>query len=513
MRKLVLTVVALAALVAPTVALAHPLGNFTTNRYSEIEISGDRAYVRYVLDLAEIPTYQARNEVARAGVESYASDLAARLGRGLVLHVGERRRPLTELEHAIAFPPGAGGLRTTRLEIILDGGPLPERSRPVPLIYRDRNFPDRVGWREVVVRATGGANVVSSSVAPESVSDALRAYPKNLLVSPLDVAEAEARVAPGAAAAGRPTLTGEGGSPARTGSKSEQGFAALISKRDLGVGVVLFSLVAAMFWGAAHALTPGHGKAIVAAYMVGTRGTLRHAIMLGATVTVTHTIGVFLLGIVTLTLSEFVVPEDLYPWLNLVSAVLVVLVGLAVLRVRMLAWARGTRQRRRTSGGHAGAQVHDHGHDHSHGLPGHQHHHHDDRVDGHGHGHVHRHEDSHGHSHSHGHEHSRSPRAGIRGLLAVGVSGGLLPCPTALVVLLAAISLHRVTYGLVLIVAFSLGLAGMITAIGFLAVAAKRTFGRMSFDGPVVRALPAVSACIILGLGIAMIVRSASGVV
>jgi nickel/cobalt exporter len=222
---------------------------------------------------------------------------------------------------------------------------------------------------------------------------------------------------------------------------------------------VLVSLLAAVFWGAAHALSPGHGKSIIAAYLVGSRGTRRDAVVLGVTVTVTHTIGVFALGLITLSLSQFVVPEDLYPWLNLISALLVVGVGLAVLSWRLRALRRPHR--------------------------GHSHHHHD---------------------HHHHHEHDRP--GGLRSLLGVGVSGGLIPCPTALVVLLAAISLHRIGYGLVLILAFSVGLAGAMTGIGFVAVTAKRAFDRLDFEAGAVRILPAVSAVVILGLGVAMTVRA-----
>jgi ABC-type nickel/cobalt efflux system permease component RcnA len=252
---------------------------------------------------------------------------------------------------------------------------------------------------------------------------------------------------------------------------SDGGFASLIAHDRLSVGFVLVSLLVAMFWGAAHAFSPGHGKSIVAAYLVGSRGTPRHAVLLGVTVTVTHTIGVFALGLVTLSLSEFVVPGDLYPWLNLVSALLIVGVGVSVLRWRLREW-------------HAprGARGHDHGHDHH----AHDHHHHD-----------------------HDHDHGEPDRAlSLRRLLGVGISGGIIPCPTALVVLLAAISLHRVGYGLVLILAFSFGLAAAMTAIGILAVTAKRVFKRVDFDGGLVRLLPAVSALVVLGLGIAMTVRA-----
>ncbi len=185
------------------------------------------------------------------------------------------------------------------------------------------------------------------------------------------------------------------------------------------------------------------------AYLVGQRGTPRHAVLLGLIVTATHTVGVFGLGLVTLALSQFIVPERLYPWLNLVSGVLVVAIGASVLRSR---W----RHRR----------GHEHGHHH--------------------------------------HEHGPSGRS----LLAVGVSGGLLPCPSALVVLLAAISLHRVAFGLLLIVAFSAGLALAITGVGLLAVLAKSVFRRASFDGRLMRLLPVASAFVILVAGLAMTVRA-----
>ena len=223
--------------------------------------------------------------------------------------------------------------------------------------------------------------------------------------------------------------------------------------------MILASLAAAFFWGMAHALSPGHGKTIVAAYLVGRRGTPWHAAALGGIVTVTHTIGVFALGLVTLALSQFIVPDQLYPWLNLVSGVLVVAIGATVFRSRFR-----------------------HRHPHTHG-PGHDH---------------------------HGHASGPGPETGpSRGsLIAVGISGGLLPCPSALVVLLAAISLHRVAFGILLIVAFSAGLALSITGIGLVAVFAKQIFKRASFDGRLVRLLPAASALVILAAGLAMTVRA-----
>ena len=235
---------------------------------------------------------------------------------------------------------------------------------------------------------------------------------------------------------------------------------------------ILVSLAAALFWGAAHALSPGHGKTIVTAYLIGRRGSARDAATLGAIVTVTHTIGVFALGLVTLLLSQWIVPDRLYPWLNLVAGVSVVLIGVAVLRGRTREWLHAR--------SHARAAAHEHDHD--------DHHH-----------------DHHG---AHGHDHAPEQGTGLRGLIAVGISGGILPCPSALVVLLAAISLHRVAFGLVLIVAFSAGLALSITGIGLAAVLAKKAFARRSFDGLLVRALPAVSAAVILAAGVAMTLRA-----
>ena len=464
MRRLVLGLALLAALVATASASAHPLGNFTINRYSRVEPSGDRLYVLYVLDMAEIPTFQAKPDVQAEGEAAYGDGLARTIGRHLTLTVGGHRIALAPIRHVLAFPPGQAGLRTTRLEVVFAGPRLAGRS---DVSYRDRNFADRIGWKEVVVRPAHGARVVSSTAPSSSISDELLAYPKNLLQSPLDVVSARTAIDPGSAAGVAPTLLPRSVLEQRVAVRAvaDGGFAALIARDRLSGGFVALSILIAIFWGAAHAFSPGHGKSIVAAYLVGSRGTPRHAVFLGLTVTVTHTVGVFALGLVTLSLSAFIVPDQLYPWLNLVSALLIVGVGLSVLRWRVREWRK-------------------------HKVP-HDHHHHE-------------HDHHHGHDHDRGHDHALSGRK----LLGVGISGGIVPCPTALVVLLAAISLHRVGYGLVLILAFSLGLAAAMTSIGVLAVSAKRIFRRVDFEGRAVRLLPAVSALVVLGLGLAMTVRA-----
>ena len=441
MKKALAVALALAALLLPAAALAHPLGNFTVNRHSEIVLSGDRVYVRYALDLAEIPTYQEGSAVRAPG-------FAAAVADRLVLELDGRRVALTPLEHRVQARPGAGGLETLRFDAVFAA---PEGSSGRMLAFRDLNFERRLGWKEIVAVATAGAEIEAADVPSTSASDALRAYPSDLLASPLDVTAARVEYEPGTGPAVAPQLPGELAADATDG-----GFESLIARGDLGAGVVLVSLLVAMFWGAAHALTPGHGKAIVAGYLVGTRGKPRHAVLLGLIVTATHTAGVFALGLVTLLLSRFIVPERLYPWLTLASGVLVVAVGASVL-VGRLRRARG-----------------------------HQHHHH------------HHHDQPHEHEHDHGRG----------GLLGVGVAAGLLPCPTALVVLLSAIALHRVGFGLALIVAFSLGLAATVTAIGLLAVLARRAFGRLSLNGRLVRALPAASAFLILAVGVGITVRA-----
>jgi len=427
MKRLIVVAVALAALLAPAAASAHPLGNFTINQFSRIEVADHRVSVLYVLDLAEIPTYQAGRIDARA--------YALRIAQGARLALDGRPVALTPVATALAHPKGAAGLHTTRLEVLLRGLRIGAATR---FTYRDTNYAGRIGWKEIVV----GAKTPSRS-------DELRAYPKDLLQSPLELTTVSGRLDP---AGGRTPRLSSGKALQAPDRVADAGFASLIGRQDLSLFVVLASLAAALFWGMAHALSPGHGKTIVTAYLIGRRGTPWHAALLGLIVTATHTVGVFALGLVTLALSQFIVPDQLYPWLNLVSGLLVVGIGASVF------WARFRHRRP--------------------------------------------------HAHGHHHHHDHSDRPGRRSLLAVGISGGLLPCPSALVVLLAAISLHRVAFGMLLIVAFSAGLALSITGIGLVAVLAKRAFSRISLEGRLVRLLPAASALVILAAGLAMTVRA-----
>jgi nickel/cobalt transporter (NicO) family protein len=443
-RRLVIVLIALvASVVAAGDASAHPLGNFSVNHLSTVRISDDEVQVRYVLDQAEIPTVQERGLSSTEVLERKLGEVEERLA---LLVDGRRVRLEPAGAPRLTFPSGAGGLRTTRLELSLRAAV----RDPQRVELRDGTFPGRVGWK-AVVSAPGEGTAVRTRTPSGDPTGGLRRYPDDLLSSPLDRRTASFSVKPGEGTLVAPP--GEGGSFAETRSEAD-GFAGLFEDAASGEGVLLLLIATAFGWGALHALSPGHGKAMVAAYLVGTRGTPRHAVALGATVTVTHTIGVFALGLVTLALSQYVLPEDLYPWLTLVAGLLVVVIGFGVLRSRI--------QRAR-----------------------HSHHHH------------------------HHHDHDLS----WKGLLGMGVAAGLIPCPSALVVLLAAISQHEVALGLLLITAFSLGLAGTLTVLGLAVVHARKLIPPRLAAGRLAAALPAASALLIVGVGFVLTAKAVPGVV
>jgi nickel/cobalt transporter (NicO) family protein len=466
----VVTAVVIAAL--PSVAAAHPLGNFSVNHLSQVRVSKGAAELHYILDQAEVPTFQ---EVQRFDADGSgaidgperASLLKRKLGEiasGLQLFADGRGVPLGQPRVAtLEFPPGQGGLATARVEATFDVELSPGVRR---LELEDDTYGDRVGWKAIQVVPGEGVDVTSSVPATDP-TDGLRAYPEDLLESPLEQRSASFTVSEGTGEVTAPT--GPDGGPATT-NRALDGFAATLTSADTGGLLIVFLLAAAFGWGALHALSPGHGKAMVAGYLVGARGTARHAVILGATVTVTHTFTVFALGLVTLLASQYLLPEDLYAWLGVVSGAMVVAIGLAVMRSRYRRW-RALRSE-----------------DHH----GRSHHHH------------------HGH-----HAHSQVPEEPItmRGLLGLGVSGGLVPCPSALVVLIGAISQHRVGLGMVLILAFSLGLAATLTATGLAVVYGGRVVARLRperrlFGARFAGALPALSATLIVLAGTLITLRA-----
>lgn len=514
-------------LALPLTASAHPLGNFTVNRYSRIEIGADGIKLHYVLDMAEIPTFQEKDQIdLNHDGQISADEQQAYLGRksseirsNLKLTLDGAPVELKIGQGDLNFPAGQGGLQIMRLTVDYESAHLSQVSE---LSYQDENFSDRLGWKEIVVRNGNGVALVKSSAPSTDQSNELRTYPEDMLASPLNLTSAQVsfRLDPSV------KINNTSGSVNEAiSSKTNDPFADLLKGGELTLSVILVSLLAAFGLGMVHALSPGHGKTIVAAYLVGTRGTARHAAFLGLTVTVTHTLGVFALGLLTLFASQFILPEKLYPWLGLASGLIVLLMGLSLLRSRLRFAITGAAAGNHSHEHHDHSHNHDHSnghshenHSHSHAAPAqhhdnnHEHEHHEQHSHNHE-EHEHHHDHDHGHVHSHGgkaHSHLPPGTDGSavtwRRLLFFGISAGLLPCPSALVVMLSAIALNRTAFGMVLIVFFSLGLAATLTGMGLLFVYARKlmTNFKLKPAGQVVRLVPVVSAFVIAVLGIAI---------
>ena len=308
--------------------------------------------MHFVLDQAEIPTLQmiqARDADGSGTIDgaeiATARDALVRDITGAVsLTVGGQPARLVPEAATLGFPAGQGGLSTTRLDLELRADGVQLAGDPQQIAYTSTYASDRVGWKEVVVARASGAAVTATTAATVDRTNGLRSYPKDVLASPADQLDAtvDARLGDGGIDVG--AVQTDGNVAAAEAGRDHTGgrLESLVDpSQPLTVGFVLVALLVAMGWGALHALTPGHGKTMVAAYLAGSRGTARHAFALGATVTVAHTATVFALGFVTLTLSEFILPEQLYPWLNLVSGVLVLALGLAAIRQRLGGYLRG----------------------------------------------------------------------------------------------------------------------------------------------------------------------------
>jgi nickel/cobalt exporter len=457
----------------PGAAAAHPLGNFTINHLSQVRISPGSVEIHYILDQAEIPTFQeiqsfdrdADGAISGAEREPLLERKLGEIAPDLRVTVDGRDIPLgPPRAPTLTFPPGQGGLSLTRVETSFTASIPPGRHR---VDVHDETYGDRVGWKAIEVLPGEGTDV-RSSVPASDPTGGLRAYPVDLLQSPPDQHTASFAVSPGSGRVSAPD--GETVGPVTT-DRAQDGFAgALTSGNDHGL-LILLLLGSAFIWGALHALSPGHGKTMVAGYLVGSRGRAKDAALLGLTVTITHTSAVFALGLITLAASAYVLPEDLYPWLGVASGAMVIAIGL---------WAIWTRLRR----WRALRAEHDHAHSHTHGHGGHA--------------------DAHA-----------TPGAPIttRSLIALGVSGGIVPCPSALVVLVAAISQHRLGLGLALIVAFSIGLAATLTAVGLAVLHGGRLIQRLRperrlFGGRIAGVLPALSATLIVVAGSLITLRA-----
>ena len=470
---------ALIAMLVPGSAVAHPLGNFSVNHLSQVRISQGSVEVHYILDQAEIPTFQETQRFDRDGdrviggaergplLQEKLSEIAS----GLRVEVDGQETPLGAPQGAtLSFPPGQGGLSLTRVEASFMA---PVSPGPHRVELHDDTFGDRVGWKAIQILPGDGTDV-RSSVPASDPTNGLRAYPVDVLQSPADQRDASITEKPGTSRVSAPG--GEDVGEVST-DRAQDGFAgALTSGNDHGL-LILLLLGSALVWGALHALSPGHGKTMVAGYLAGSRGRPKDAALLGLTVTITHTSAVFALGLITLVASAYVLPEDLYPWLGAASGASVIAIGLWAIWIRLRRW-RVMR----------GEQAHGHHHGHGHGG------------------------ETHSHAHGHAHQASTAPIS-TRSLIALGVSGGIVPCPSALVVLVAAISQHRLGLGMVLILAFSVGLAATLTAVGLAVLHGGRLIARLRperrlFGGRLAGVLPALSATLIVVAGALITLRA-----
>lgn len=483
MRRLILRIVLALGLLLGWVgqAEAHPLGNFTINQFSRVEVRQTAVHVHYVVDMAEIPSFQVLQAIDADGdgqlntneQQAYLEQQAVALASGLHVSLDGVALPLRVDQHDLSMLPGQGGLNTLRMTFDLSAA-RPSTNSSISMVYRVDNYSERLGWREIIAVAADGVTLAELNVPAVSISDELRSYPEDALSSPLDMREARMQIASGGPAAVPTTPQVAAGRPS---TRADDQLAALIANRDLTPGAIVIALALAFILGAGHALTPGHGKTIVAAYLVGARGTARHAIFLGLTTTLTHTAGVFLLGFVTLAISRYILPEQIYPWLEFASGLMVVVLGIALFRSRLLLLLQRNKQ---------DAHSHDDGwldHDHEHGPDTHTHEHDQALADW-------------AAGRAAGQKIER-PDVSWRSLLALGVSGGLIPCPSALIVLLGAIALGRIGFGLLLILSFSVGLASVLTALGVLLVYARGLFEKMPVNGMLMRALPVLSAALV----------------
>jgi nickel/cobalt transporter (NicO) family protein len=488
---------AVAALVLlPVVASAHPLGNFTVNQYSGLIVRGDGVDVNYVLDMAEIPTAQLLSQLdsdetqllSPAVAQSYRQSECTTLRNGIALRIGASNENLAVTAGSVSFPPGAAGLHTLRLTCRFTAtAPTVGAS----VAYGNRNFDDRVGWREITAVGSS-ARLAASDVPNHSVSSQLTAYPADLLTSPLDVRTADLAVVAGAGGGGTASVAAGPASILPRGvDQFTTAFMALIARQDVDLAFVLIAFGLALVLGGVHAFAPGHGKTLMAAYLVGQRGSLRHAAVLAGSVTITHTIGVLALGI-ALSVSTSFAPTQVYPLLGIASGLIVVSIGLSLL---VRAWrARSPRKPSVPGVGHHGAGDHDHGH-----------------TGGDAGGHVHSHG---GHSHSHEQPPPGAPK--LRGVLAIGFAGGLVPSPSALVVLIGGIALHRTWFAVLLVIAYGIGMALVLTGTGVALRHARtlidrRIAARRSIRGaPVLARLATVvpvltaAAVVVVGLGLTL---------
>ncbi|QGV77145.1 sulfite exporter TauE/SafE family protein [Streptomyces ficellus] len=495
-------------------AQAHPLGNFTVSQYDGIVVAPGELTVDHVEDLAEIPASQERRRIDTDGddrlspaeLSAWARARCDAAAGGARLTVGGGdARPLKAAKATAEVRPGQAGLETLRVTCA-STAPLPRQER-MDLRYAPAAVSAGPGWREITARGDR-MTLAESDVSGDSVSRRLTAYPDDLLSSPPGSRSAALSVR-----AGGPALTGDGGASGSEASPTggvlprgadrwAQALTGLVARHELTAGFAVLALGAALLLGAMHALAPGHGKTMMAAAAAaGGRSSRRDMLALAGSVTLTHTLGVFALGAL-ITAGSAAAPS-VVSWLGIASGTLVAVAGGLLLR---RAW-----RRRHHAHGHSHGHTHGHGHGHAHA-----------HGDGHAHDHAHDppHSHSHDHPHDHGHGHTHShlpPAPGLRGVILLGLAGGLVPSPSAVVVLVGAAALGQAWFGFLLVLAYGAGVALTLAVAGFAVVRLRETTKRRLVERPrgrlvslAQRTAPLGTAAVVLALGCGLVLRGAA---
>ncbi|MFC8073924.1 nickel/cobalt transporter [Streptomyces sp. NPDC057307] len=514
---LLLSVAAVAGGATAPAASAHPLGNFTVNHHTGLTLHTDRVDALLVVDRAEIAAAQELPGVDRDGsgavnaaeARQYARTACATTAGGLRVKNGRTALAFTVRNSGFTYHPGEAGLPTSRLRCALTAPT--DLRRPADVTVRTTYDSRRIGWREITARGDG-VTLKTSDVPAASPTDELRRYPTDPLAPPLDQRSATLRTEPGGSSGGSASAAALPGAdwvpgPVTAALDKVSGvFDSLVGTRELTVPVGLLALLLAVVLGASHAALPGHGKTIMAAYLAGRRGTPRDAVTVGATVTLTHTAGVLALGLL-LPVATTLAGETVLTWLGLASGLLVTGIGLWLLRSAV-----------------RGGPTHGHHHYH-HGHGPHEHAH-DAHPAPHPHGDgssavavltpVH----TEPHIQAHTHTHTRPVAATRGGLIGMGIAGGLVPSPSALVVLLGAVALGRTAFGVLLVLCYGLGMAGTLTLAGLLLVRLRdrverstRTAAATRWKGlrKLARWGPVATSTLVLLVGTGLTLRAASG--
>jgi len=473
---------------------AHPLGNTSVNLYERVTIGAQGIEIHFVLDIAEFPALR-ETEFADTNDDGTVDDAEAAtyldgfwnyLEPHLQLTVGGQLLQLQRVDQELSFPVGQGGLQLMRAVIDLQATqPASEAGTEVSAVLTETAFEGVPGWHEMVIGAGPGVTLIQSSVPDSDVTSELTIYPPEMLDTPLSVREAtfiyrvdQPSASPSAGSA-PPATPGPGPTDPGTGPRPTDPMVALLGGRLDALSTFL-GLLAAAVLGAVHALTPGHGKTLVAAYLVGTRSNVRHGLWLGGTVAVTHTAGIFILGLATLAFTELVIPEKVVGWLSVATGLLIVGLGAVfVWRAQLLRMAMTTRPSRSRKSGGSSRQASNDGHRHDSAS-----------------------------QHNHDHDHELTPDLRRRDVAVLGIVGGLVPSGSALILLLSSIALNEVLYGLLLIVAFGLGMAAVLIGISTGIVLLRRSpiMGWERWRDPRLRPaamwLPTISGLIVVALGL-----------